>query len=280
MEREAVLERTIQDPSISTGAQKGDQLYVSLFEAYACLHLLDNENTLRYLQSHPIQTGDSLKDLLPLDGWLNKGLKPRLVVDSDHVTLIPAALYQEDLASAYANLNFGDLSGQAITVNYLPQADAYVLFAYDASWFESYQQYNGQGNPIHVATPWLASLLLQFQKHDTPVLCFDVTDPQLRVAVIKEGQLQLFNSHRISNNEDLLYYLAATADATGLDLHQHPVYASGMVFKHSERFQQLYRYIRYPRFLSRIQTLDYTHELDKVPEHLFYNILGLPLCES
>lgn len=280
MQREAVLERTIRDPSISKEVKTGDQVYISLFDSYACLHVLDDENTLRYLRSQPFHEEDSLRDLLPLDSWLNAGLQQRLVIDSHHVTLIPASLYHEELVNAYANLNFGDLSGQAISVNYLPQAEAYVLFANDASWLRSYQQYNWQHNPIHVATPWLASLLLEFQKQDAPVLCFDVTDPQLRVAVMKEGTLQLFNTHRISNDADLLYYLAATAKATGVDLHQHPVYASGMVFKHSERFQQLYRYIRYPRFLSRIKTLDYTHELDKVPDHLFYNILGLPLCES
>lgn len=280
MEREAVLERTIRDPSISTGVQKGDQLYVSLFDAYACLHVLDEDNTLRYLHSHPFHEEASVREILSLDSWLNAGLHPKLVVDTDQVTLIPAALYHQDLASAYAKLNFGDLRGQAIRVNYLPQAEAYVLFSNNSSWIADYQQPPWQDHPFHVATPWLASLLLQFQKQTAPVLCFDITDPQLRIAVLKEGQLQLFNTFRINNDADLLYYLAATAKATGLDLHQHAVYASGMVFKHSKRFQQLYRYVRYPRFLSRINTLDYAHELDKVPEHLFYNILGLPLCES
>ncbi len=279
MEREAVLERTIQDPSISTGAKEGDQLFISLFDSFACLHVLDNQNTLCYLHSKPFHDQESLKELLPLDNWLETGLRPQLVLDTNDVTLIPAALYHSDLAAAYATLNFGTLNDQVIEVNYLPQAEAYVLFTVNASWLSTYQQSPWLPNPFHVATPWLASLLVQFQKQAQPVLCFDVTDSHLRVAVIKAGNLQLFNTFTIHRDADLLYYLAATAKATGLDLHQHAVYASGMVFKHSKRFQQLYRYIRYPRFLSRISTLNYAHELDKVPEHLFYNILGLPLCE-
>ncbi len=279
MGAETALERTIRDPALTTASQPGDQLFLSVFSKYACLHLLDADQTLRYLQSQPLSENTTPETALPLAEWEQAGLEPELLIDTPHVTLIPASLYQPSMAEAYAKLNFGHQPNSRVATNYLPQTEAYVLFTYQPAEWPLHREKFAEP-AYHVATPWLASLSVQFHKVKAPVLCFDVADPYLRVAVLQEGRLQLFNTYTIRQTSDLLYYLAAVARATNLDLHHHAVYASGLVFRHSNRFKQLYRYIRYLRFQHRVSSLTYTHQLDKVPEHLFYNLLGIPLCAS
>lgn len=278
--RDSVLDRTIQDPALSM-LFPDSRFYLSVFQHYASLHVLDNKNTLRYLKSIPLKGINAVDaDEFQLNNWLEAGLQSSLVVSTGHITLVPAGLYSADVKQAYAELNFGKLTGYEIVENYLPQANAYLLFPVLSTWLTTYKTHASIETTYHIATPWLASLLVQFRNTNDPVLAFDIEDPLLRIAVINEGNLRFFNTFSISNTDDLLYYLVNVARETGMDLHKQPVYASGLLFQHSERFKQLYRYIRYIRFLQRVSSLSYTQYLDSVPEHLFYNILGLPLCES
>jgi hypothetical protein len=277
--RASLLEQTVTD-STHTRIAKPARLYVGFLEHYYTVHVVDGDQRLRYLRSEA--RADSLSATIRSvqeDPWTRDGLSQSSVTSSEHATLVPAPFYHEDLSRAYAQLNFGALDDQVVLSNYLPQAKAYLVFTLSQACYKQYQQ-AGLQQHYHIATPWLAGILTQFQSAAKPVLCFDVEDPLLRVAVVDQGSLAFFNTFSIAGSADLLYYLIKVARSCGLNPHKDAFYGSGLIFQGTERFQQLYRYIRYLYFLDQESAHTRTDHLEAVPEHLFYNILGLPLCAS
>lgn len=277
--RASLLEQTVTDSHHSRVTHPA-RLYVSFLEHHYTIHVVDGDQRLRYLRSEA--RSDSLSATIRAvqeDPWIGDGLSLSSVTSSGHATLVPASFYREDLSHAYAQLNFGALDDQVVLSNYIPQAKAYLVFILSQAWYKQYQQ-AGLQQHYHIATPWLAGVLTQFRSATKPVLCFDVQDPLLRVAVVDQGSLEFFNTFSIAGSEDLLYYLVKVARSCGMDPHKDAFYGSGLIFQGTERFQQLYRYIRYLYFLDQKSAHTRTDHLEALPEHLFYNILGLPLCAS
>lgn len=202
-----------------------------------------------------------------------------VLVASSETTLVPSPFFREDLLKHYYQLNFKHEAGKKVFFNYIKAIDAYLVFALDASFWNSVQSFLNVEKPLHVATPWLESLLKKLHLKKDPMLAADVDQAQVRIALVKDGSLEFFNTFRYQSNEDLLYHLLNTAHQFGLDPEKDEVSLSGTIEKGSKRFELLKRYMRHINLLDGFKNHQPGPELRKIPRQRHYHLYGTPLCE-
>ena len=284
-----LVQREIKDEVFNHSTfPEGGILNLAFFNAYWVIEILDTDKKLIYLKCIPFReelpTGIKARTFIPsslkADNLLKVQVQTKnLICSSSKVTLIPASLFSEDLINDYFRLNFGQVKDEHLAYNYISQLDAYLLFAISQNLIHQFKFLLNYHALYHIATPWLKSLFAQFQQSNEPLLFADFEDPLVRVALMREGNLVFFNTFSFTDDNDMLYYLIFISEQLGINPQKHRFYFSGTIFRHSERFKLLYRYIRYPRFLKRLANLEYSRHIEEVPEHYFYNLLGMPLCE-
>lgn len=281
-----LVQREIKDNAFDYISIAEASLVLGIFHQYWVFLVYDKNQQLVYLKSQPaknqeddIDSGlDSIPNELtnePMLEWNFQSLS--LVASSSKTTLVPKAFYSEGLKPHYFKLNFGDRKHELVYADYVSCLESYLVYSIPESWPDTLSQFN---HYYHMANPWLEGLLSQFKNQEGPVMAVDIEDPVIRVASLNEGSLHFFNTFRFHHNNDLLYYLIYTAEQLDIDPHGIPFYFSGNLFENSERFKMFYRYIRYPKLLPKPVNLSNSLKLKELPEHYFYNLLAMPLCES
>ncbi len=282
-----LVQQEIKDDAFDHISSAEASLILGLFHSYYVIQIYDSSQRLIYLKtisnsqkSVNEDNQDALADGLKKEPLLREVFQhKRLVVSSPKVTPIPNDFFAADLRQNYFQLNFGQPERESLKEDYLPFIDSYLLYSIPHEWLNALPEGFNVKTYCHIGTPWLAGLFSQFQGISKPLLAADIEDPLVRLAVLDEQGLQLFNLFRFETHNDLLYYVLYTAEQLGINPHQDAFFFSGNLFKESNRFKMLYRYIRYPRFLKKPENLSYSNKLNEIPDHFFYNMLGIPLCE-
>ncbi len=281
-----LVQREIKDNAFDYITIAEASLVLGIFHQYFVYLVYDKSQQLVYLKSQPFpnqeEAGGNAAETIPSEltnepmlEWNFQNFT--LISSSSKATLVPSPFYSEDLKSHYFKLNFVEAKDELIYSDYVSSLDSYLVYSIHQSWPETFSQFN---HCYHIANPWLEGLLSQFKNEDGAVMAVDIEDPVIRVASLNNGSLQFFNTFRFYHNNDLLYYLMYTAEQLEIDPHALPFYFSGNLFENSERFKMLYRYIRYPKLLPRPVNISYSLKLKELPQHYFYNLLAMPLCES
>ncbi|MDX1666091.1 MAG: DUF3822 family protein [Saprospiraceae bacterium] len=202
---------------------------------------------------------------------------------SPQQTLVPEPLYQEDKDRIYLE-HLTDLSNDAqLDTDYLPEVEAYSVYAYPHAWKEILEHHYEQYAVFHISTPLIRTSRekIKGQPADgTSHMHIHVFDRLLQVLLWREDQLCFVNTFPFGSARDFVYYVLLVIDQYDLDQSETSVVVSGRIIKDSEVYQLLGRYLENINFASAPGQPVMGQQLKIFPAHFYWDMLALGRTET
>lgn len=256
-------------------AQKTDGKLVGLGD-YGLEHRLQANATVRaenllkafgsFVMNHP---------------WLGKPFhQPRVMIAHRWVTLVPAPLYDETQKDLYLAFNLPIPEGFAAAADYLPDLDAWNVYALHEEWNKQLPLLIPGASIRHAASAFIQAGLLfcRLQRQAEAVIIQPGTE-WFEIAYFARNSLVFYNTFHYETREDFIYFVLFALEQLNLNPEIIPVWLAGDVEAGSPLHDILSRYIRRVNFPSRPESLSWTFEFDEVPGHYFYSLIYSQLCE-
>ena len=191
----------------------------------------------------------------------------KIVFKADRFSLIPAKFYQPESADLLLSLS-SIVQGQTKAVQ-VPFLKSKLL--YDHPGDETFDF-------VQPASLLTYGQLISGLMGDS-FLHFHLDISFLYVFCYAENRLQLANSFRFNNREDILYSILSTASLCGIDPRKDAFIASGFLRLNTELFSLLTKYIERLIPLNRFEGIQFSQAFADIPKHYFADVFTLPLCE-
>jgi hypothetical protein len=130
---------------------------------------------------------------------------------------------------------------------------------------------------MHYSSTFVEGLALQHLEGEH--LFVYIHDDFIHVMQYSEGKIKFFNSFEFEVHEDILYYILAVYEQTGLNPKNQALTVYGDCNRFSELFDLLKKYIYEVQLGKRPENFQYHLPFDNLPEHLFFPLFSSPLCE-
>ena len=279
----SVLKYDLKDPSFSVNNSRDYQL-VSVLSDSALILLVYNPNTNKYLslkswEIHGLKMFRNPGQFVENIPELNLPFKRKILsVNTSSFTIVPQEFFSEELAEKYYRLNYETRPGEVVKSELIKNLNARLVYALNLN-YELIDRYFNPDLITHSANAYLVSLLSDIENYLSRKMFVDIEKNFIRVAILLEGKLQIYNSFSYKTNEDILYHLANLSAEFGFDHDRDKYYLSGIILKDSELYKIIFRYFRYPLLLPRPANFLYPPVFDQFPSQLFYNAFTALLCE-
>ena len=100
------------------------------------------------------------------------------------------------------------------------------------------------------------------------------------VVITEDNKLLLYNRFLYEQPQDIVKYTMTVMQEMEMTQQQSRVILWGNIPAQSEHFQTLYRYVRHLDYGSRPTYLTFSYAFDELPDHQYFDLYGLHLCES
>ncbi len=193
---------------------------------------------------------ENIKKLYLEEPLLTKKFKSVIVSIKNNLnTFVPSQMFDPELASYYLQhtvkvlkndfIEFDELTEFNLTNVYIPYVNItnYLLDIY------------GSFNYQHNATALLTSLLNINKANGGTNVYANVSKTEVDLIVLNEGNLVLYNTHKITSSEDFIYFLLFTFEQLGLDLAKDNLILLGTIDKQADNYYHITKYIRNVSFL-------------------------------
>ncbi|MBI3142645.1 MAG: DUF3822 family protein [Bacteroidetes bacterium] len=199
--------------------------------------------------------------------WLQLEFGERLAWSKGHViSLVPDVFFDGALAKDYLKQT-GAPRPKHTRFSHLEALGCYIVYEEKAMT---------QGHSFGHLIDHLACTVLPF---NPSFLHFHLDVDCLFLATFSNGKLFLANSFRFNTKEDILYYLVAVAEQSGIKLSEHRVSYSGFLRPTSALKRMLMEYIPdvVPIDLS-IHHITFPPPITPDLQHMYADMFILPLC--
>ncbi|MFT4737930.1 MAG: hypothetical protein ACI8QD_000640 [Cyclobacteriaceae bacterium] len=227
---------------------------------------------------------EALKSIFENHHLLNAGFWKaiRLSIKTHKYTLVPAAHFIAESASDFLIVHC-DIKPAIEEVYYHKHtvSDAVNVFAADkrlVAWLRSL--YPNKDITVSHQGSALIEGILKYDDHseEKGLYCF-VDRGLLHVVVSANRKLLYYNQFAIKEAEDYLKYIMLVFKELGLNQKQTNVLMWGNLKPNSKNIALLKKYIRNISYGSRPSYLSFGFEFDEIPDHQYFDLLNVYLCE-
>lgn len=204
--------------------------------------------------------------------------KIKVALPSQKQTILPNEIFDPSYLKEYARLNFGE-DNTGILTNHLVNLPAKLLYMPEKDLLSDANIYFQGASFYYNGTPLLEGVLKQNQNSSKSVVYIYVDKEYLDIIFVNQGKLQLYNRFNYNSLEEFLYYPSFIFQQLGLDRARTEVVLLGMIDINSDSYQQLSKYFKYIEFGELPGKFKYGKKLGEIPQHYFYPIISLELCE-
>ena len=99
------------------------------------------------------------------------------------------------------------------------------------------------------------------------------------VVVTEDNNLLLYNQFSYGSSQDIVKYTLAVMQEMKMSQNDSRVILWGNLPTSSEHFQALYRYVRNLEYGNRPSFLNFSYAFDEIPDHRYFDLYGLYVCE-
>ncbi len=195
---------------------------------------------------------------------------------SEKHTLIPASIYEPKRNKKYLKLNHHKIENQQFLSDKLKQIDAFLVYAISEPEMELINLFFPNANLKHYGTTLIESLLQKPTK--APTLYINIAKRKMDVLVIKNKELQLYNTFTYKSAEDFIYFALFVCEQLDLDPDQLDCCFFGEIEKNSSTYDLAHKYIRHIRFIKRNEKVVLSPVINRLPEYYYYPLLHQHLC--
>ena len=196
---------------------------------------------------------------------------------TNKATLVPKAFADSELAGKIAEFTNEIARNEEVAVNDLPGFNQQVIFSYPRELITLLNRKFTDFTLMHKSVPLLGSAVDQRnEKKNTLLINFE--KQSVRIIVIKDMQIALFNSFYFKNETDFLYYTLNICQTLQIDPERDELLIGGDVAGDSAYIRQLKKYVSNIHFLKPSTGFNYSHTFDKVQKHQFVSLLNSFQC--
>lgn len=198
---------------------------------------------------------------------------------NNRATLIPKPIFQANDLKVYHQFNFANQEEDIFKSDYLINLSAYNVYSipdYIVTAFDTLENVAFH----HFSTALIESSLLVAKKSKTPtVVDVHVLPNSFQITVVKNQQLELYNSFNYQTSEDFIYYLLFVLNQLNFKNDETTIRLTGEVDKNSAIYDILHKYINTIDFCETPNELNYSYIFEQTQKHYHYALFNLFLCE-
>lgn len=193
-------------------------------------------------------------------------------------TLVPNALYETGEDEKYLRFNHTLEEDDRVRVDQLKNLEAKNIYALPKSLERSLSGHFPNVRFIHHSTSFIESVLLQYKNLGQLKVVIHIQMSHFEVAVTEGKNLLLYNSFTYQTSEDFIYYLLFACEQLKLNPEKLDLVILGEIERNSAIFSILHKYVRNISFGERSDSFEYSHVLNELPKHFYYNLFNQFLC--
>ncbi|MCB9174920.1 MAG: DUF3822 family protein [Flavobacteriales bacterium] len=198
---------------------------------------------------------------------------------NNRVTLIPKPIFQANNLKVYHQFNFAQQDEDIFKSDFLINLSAYNVYSIPDYIVNAF---NNLSNVVfhHFSTALIESSLLLAKKSKTPVIVeVHVLPNSFQITVVKNQQLELYNTFNYQTSEDFIYYLLFVLNQLNIKNDETTIRLTGEVDKNSAIYDMLFKYIKTIEFCELPNDLNYSYVFEQTQKHYHYALFNLYLCE-
>ena len=239
-------------------------------------------NTIEFLNTiqfhhklNPFDVLNRLKTELSANSVFSDEFDTVTVIHQNELsTLVPKTLYDENNKADYLKFNTKILktdfiADEDIAVN--DSVNLYIPYININNYiFETFGEFIYK----HSSTILIDTVLQKSSQNNNAVMYLHVNISMIEVAVVENGQLQLFNVFEYYSKEDFIYYVLFVFEQLKLDVETITVNLSGNIDINDELYDLLYTYVRHVEFEKLNFSYNFSENIDTDKLHHHYLILN------
>ncbi|MBN8702842.1 MAG: DUF3822 family protein [Bacteroidetes bacterium] len=227
------------------------------------------------------QLKDVLSSILNQSTHLAKSYKSySLACVHPKSTLVPAALFDATNKLNYFSINHQPEPNDEISNEKLRYLDCQNIYTIDSEIKKIFLKKFVGIRFIHHSSSLIDGVLFKYKNATTSKFIVQVQSGQLDILVIQNKNLVFYNCFIYKSQEDFIYYILFVFDQLKLNPEEQEVELLGEINRKSNLYDLLFKYIRFIKFGTRIDSFKYHTNLDSLPAHFFYTIFNQYSCVS
>ncbi len=206
----------------------------------------------------------------------------KICVKTHKFVLVPQNIFAPEAVMDYLSVN-SEIRTKSEDVKYYKHiaSDAVNVFAADrklATWID--QKYpNKQVLLVHQGSALIEGILkYDDHSHEKMMFCF-FDQGILHVIVTLKQKILYYNQFAVRESQDYLRFIMLVFKEMELNQKTTKVITWGLIKQNSEHVELLRKYIRNISFGHRPTYLKTSFEFDEIPEHQYFDLLNIYLCD-
>lgn len=221
---------------------------------------------------------NEIKEITAKDEFLSREYRRyRIVFSFEQSTIVPASLYDPAIKDKYFELNHRLEDNYVVSNNRLTNPDAYLLFGVRKDIFDLSVNLFPDASLSHQVKPLLHSSFRQARKNKDRYVRIHFDPGFFTLVIIKDDDLQFFNSFRVRSDSDILYYLMNSFNRFKIT-DGHVVYLSGHISKFDDLYNNMLRYIKTLKFAVPEGDFSMSYIFDEMGTHQYCNLFNIVNC--
>jgi hypothetical protein len=252
--------------------------------AFAILDV--NRNKYIFLETYIFQktTGPeglaaAISDLVDQRSLLKKSFKSVSVgFFTPKFTLIPAALFDENLTAKYLDFNAPLAESEVVVSDAIKNFESQCVYAINSKLLQVIQELYPKSIILHTFTSLLETLSSTFKNVAGKNVIIHLQQTHFELMVIEEKKLIFANLFAYQSSEDFLYFTLFVCEQLKLNPENLELLLLGEVEKNSAIYSILSKYVRNVKFGKRSELFEYSYAFDSIPSHFYFNLFSQALC--
>lgn len=198
---------------------------------------------------------------------------------NDRSTLIPNAIFNINDLKEYHQFNFSTFEEDLYFHEKLINTNAQNVFSipdFIVKLFDDVHQVKFH----HFSSSIIEAALLNAKKQNTETyINVNLLPSTFQITVVKNQQLEIFNSFNYQTSEDFIYYLLFVFEQLKISPEKTSLVLSGEVEKNSAIYEMLYKYVNKTEFASQPEEIKLSYIFEEIPKHYYLSLFNQYLCE-
>ena len=221
---------------------------------------------------------DEIKDIAAKDEFLTKEYRRyRIIFSFERSTIVPSSLYDPAIKDKYFELNHKLDDNYIVSNNRLTKPDSYLLFGVRKDIFDLMVNLFPDALLSHQVKPLLHSSFRQARKIKDQYMRVHFDQGFFNLVIIKDDDLQFFNTFRVRSDSDILYYLMNSFNRFKIT-DDRVLYLSGHISKFDDLYNNILRYIKTLKFVAPEGDFSMSYIFDEMGTHQYCNLFNIVNC--
>jgi hypothetical protein len=279
----------IIDESFDSNAISSYHLSIQYGEHFCSFAILDTSR-MKYLAlknfwfNDPVPAknqSDHIRSLLHGESYLTRQYKSVFLMYLTPLSvLVPTPLFRKENPEVYFKLSSQLHPSEKVFFRKIKAIDAYSVFAMPEDFVNQVGIMLHDVQFFHQSCPQILGAITESRDlaEDNRVLVYIHPD-SADIMVVKENHLVLYNSFKIKNGDDLVFYIMYMYEQFGLSQEESPVILSGFIESFPGTTELLFQYLKKIVVGEFPKSYSYSDTFNSLEQHHFLQLINLARCE-